>query len=207
MIKKAIKKTIQKALRPKGYKVVQIFPRPMTSFIKNRDADKLLVGCEIGVYQGENAEWMLKTLPIKKLYLIDPYLAYDTYAESLKHEGKDYDSLSDAEKEMRERIRKFGSKVEIIKDKAEKKRVVDKLPLLDFVYIDGNHQYEFVKKDIEIYYNRIKDGGVIGGDDIDNGITQEHDEVMKAVLEFVQKNNLKLFVGGGDWWVVKGLSG
>jgi predicted O-methyltransferase YrrM len=37
--------------------------------------------------------------------------------------------------------------------------------LFDFIYIDGNHQYEFVKQDILNYKNLIKPGGFIAGHD------------------------------------------
>lgn len=36
---------------------------------------------------------------------------------------------------------------------------------LDFVFIDGNHEYEYVYKDIAMYLPKIKPGGFIGGDD------------------------------------------
>ena len=31
----------------------------------------------------------------------------------------------------------------------------------DVVFIDGNHSYEYVKKDLENYYPKVKDGGII----------------------------------------------
>ena len=71
---------------------------------------------------------------------------------------------------------------------------------LDFVYIDGNHDYEYVKKDIEVYYQKIRFGGVIGGHDF----CAEHLGVSQAVWEFVNKHNLNLFANSKkDWWVVK----
>ena len=40
---------------------------------------------------------------------------------------------------------------------------------LDFVYIDGNHLYEFVKKDLELSLRKMKPGGYITGDDYSPG--------------------------------------
>ncbi|MFP4121478.1 TylF/MycF/NovP-related O-methyltransferase [Coleofasciculus sp.] len=50
--------------------------------------------------------------------------------------------------------------------------------------MDGNHLYEFVKKDLETYYPKVKTGGYITGDDY--GATQKwwEDGVKKAVDEF-----------------------
>ena len=75
---------------------------------------------------------------------------------------------------------------------------------LDFVYIDGNHQYEFVAKDIKTYYPKLKKGGVLGGHDMYNGFCSEHNGVVQAVAEFAIKNNLQLCVELPDWWVIKG---
>ena len=36
---------------------------------------------------------------------------------------------------------------------------------LDFVFIDGNHQYEYVKADIEAWLPKIKVGGILAGHD------------------------------------------
>ena len=36
---------------------------------------------------------------------------------------------------------------------------------LDFVYIDGNHSYDFVKRDVELYGPKLKLGGILGFDD------------------------------------------
>ncbi|GAI57889.1 unnamed protein product [marine sediment metagenome] len=72
---------------------------------------------------------------------------------------------------------------------------------LDFVYIDGNHAYEFVKEDIKNYWPKVKKGGVFGGHDYYN--LSKAREVKKAVDEFVKENKLKLFTGNIDWWVVK----
>ena len=42
----------------------------------------------------------------------------------------------------------------------------------DWVYIDGNHLYEFVKKDVELSFQKVKPGGVIAGDDSAAGLPQ-----------------------------------
>lgn len=36
---------------------------------------------------------------------------------------------------------------------------------LEFVYIDASHDYQSVKEDILTWFNKVKIGGIIGGDD------------------------------------------
>jgi predicted O-methyltransferase YrrM len=71
---------------------------------------------------------------------------------------------------------------------------------LDFVYIDGNHNYEFVKKDVELYYPKIKEGGILGGHNFEINFMG----VPKAVIEFTARKGLKLEgKAPSDWWVEK----
>jgi len=32
---------------------------------------------------------------------------------------------------------------------------------VDAVFIDGNHSYEYVKKDLENYYSKVREGGIV----------------------------------------------
>ncbi len=57
---------------------------------------------------------------------------------------------------------------------------------LDFVFIDGGHEYEFVKEDIEHWYPKVRDGGVIAGDDWEYGKRWDNG-VQIAVNEFFSK--------------------
>ena len=35
----------------------------------------------------------------------------------------------------------------------------------DFVYVDGNHTYQFVRRDLELYRPKLKNDAVLAGDD------------------------------------------
>ena len=76
---------------------------------------------------------------------------------------------------------------------------------LDFVYIDGNHKYEFIVEDIENYYKLLKPGGWLAGHDYCFRAKTPID-VKRAVDEFVLKTNLELHTSDGefpDWWIQK----
>lgn len=181
----------------------RIFPRPFERLgMVNNERKKNLVGVEIGVYKAEHALSLLKTLNIKTLYLINPYEHYKEYAEGRNHYGVDQDELQSAEKIAKERLKKFEDKVVTIKEYSQK--CLNDVPdNLDFVYIDGNHHYKFVKADIENYFPKVRVGGVIGGHDFYNGYCKEHNDVVRAVSEFAIGRRLELCVELPDWWIVK----
>ena len=52
----------------------------------------------------------------------------------------------------------------------------------DFVFIDADHSYECVKKDIEAWIPKVRKGGVLAGDDF------RHKGVCRAVREFFGDN-------------------
>jgi hypothetical protein len=59
---------------------------------------------------------------------------------------------------------------------------------LDFIYIDGRHDYAGVKEDVEAWYPKLKEGGLFAGHDfVPDGILQTGDfGVQKGVSEFAR---------------------
>ena len=143
-----------------------------------------LVGAEIGVFKGTHAISILENLPVKKLFLVDPYLPY--------FEGGVLVNPISARKVALQLLRNFGHFVTWVDD-------VNLPNDLDFVYIDGNHDYKFVKKDLNLYYDKVREKGVLGGHDFSN----QFPGVIKAVSEFAVTRDLNLFIEQPDWWVVK----
>jgi hypothetical protein len=50
---------------------------------------------------------------------------------------------------------------------------------IDFLFIDANHTYEFVKRDIEYYLPKMKKGSIMAGHDYN----EHHPGVLQAVNE------------------------
>ena len=61
----------------------------------------------------------------------------------------------------------------------------------DWVYIDGNHLYEYVQRDLEILAPKVKRGGLIAGDDYASA-GWWGDGVRRAVDEFVQSGGCEV---------------
>lgn len=67
----------------------------------------------------------------------------------------------------------------------------------DLVYIDGDHSYEAVKRDISDFMSRVKPGvGFLAGHDYNS----ETPGVRKAVLEFFPEERVELFADSS--WLV-----
>ena len=158
---------------------------------------KELIGLEIGVDKGWNSYNILTNLDIKKLYLIDPY-----YPQS---EGQDSDGersyvkgeFRPTKKIAEDLLNPFDDK--IVWKIGTTEEMINDIPdeYLDFCYIDGCHKYESVKKDIELCYPKIKNGGMIAGHDF----TKVHPGVIKAVIESFGE---KIYVANIDFWHIKG---
>ena len=174
----------------------RVFPRPFERLALKGKKD--LIGVEIGVFEADHALSLLENLDIKKLYLVDPYEMYDDYDEGNKHYGVDQSPLNKAKEIAHKKLELYRDKIIWI-EKYSNDAVVDIPSNLDFVYIDGNHQEEYVYIDIANYIKKIQ-GGVIGGHDFYNGFQRDHDGVIKAVTKYSFENNLELQVELPDWW-------
>ena len=179
--------------------------RAFTKFcMEHFDGDEL-VGCEVGVWEGINTKVMLQSLNIRKLYLIDAYkqcpLVFYLYEDGkLTNDDsftqKKYDL---AKKKAVRNLKGFCSKTAFIYKSSE--GAVGGIPggSLDFCYIDANHMYDHIKRDIELWYTKVRVGGVIGGHDfvLYNG-------VVFAVVDCIRKFGVKEYCASvDDWWFVK----
>ncbi len=161
--------------------------RPSIKFMKEKFNGKLVEGAEIGVERGRNSENILKELNIEKMYLID---VWDNYKDIyIIWSLQNYNHV----------LRKFKNdkRVIIIKDYSECAVNNIKDNSLDFVYVDANHKYKYVYQDINLWYPKVKDGGIIGGHDICIP------DVFKAVKEFCFNKNIKIQTEIPDWYFIK----
>lgn len=175
------------------------------------------VGAEIGVARGETTLQLLSHQNIKKVYAIDPFENYDIAPDGIEAAAgyndrkiarmhKNKETFDDFYEECIEKFTPYGDRVQIIKDYSNLavKKIKEKL---DFVYIDGNHAFEYVLDDLERYFEIVKPGGLIIGDDFnfDGGqIEFGHGgrlacEVDKACINFCAKLNIKFSVIEGNF--------
>lgn len=142
-----------------------------------------LVGVEIGVWRGESALSILQNLSIKTLYLIDPYVEYDEYNVN---EISGHPNMVENENVAKDILSEYKNKIIWVKKKAND-AIIDISNNVDFVYIDGNHAGGYVKMDIENYYTKVRNGGILAGHDF------QKIEVRHNVLEFNKNKNHDLY--------------
>jgi len=177
-------------------------PRSFDKFLLGEYRKENLVGIEIGVFRGDHAVYLLKSDKIKFMYLIDEYKDYNDA-------GDYFVDIKKAEKKATIALAPFLDKFKSIKKNSNVAHYKFKEQSMDFVYIDGGHSYEQVKKDIENYFPLVKKGGVFGGHDFSDIPVNPGQRygVIQAVIEFINKEgynkNFRFFVDYYDWWVVK----
>lgn len=132
-------------------------------------------GAEIGVLFGYYSEVLQQNISGLKLYCIDNWEI-----------GKTYPTY----KQAKERLAPYNCEL-IRKTSMDAVKLFDN-ETLDFVFIDGAHDYEHVKEDIEAWYKKVRVGGIVAGHDYYYMKHIHKDSVIRAVNEFVEANNLQL---------------
>lgn len=165
----------------------------LCSLVKSYIGDGLQI-IEIGSYCGASSEIIADIFPKSIINCVDPWMKYT-------EEGSTYD-LDKQELELKEAEGLF----DLVKEKYHNINK-NKMPSLEyskhiednsinFIYIDGNHQYSSVKEDIHVWYNKIKPGGIISGHDF-NWVP-----VCKAVVEFFGEHPVYVFPDS-SWFYFK----
>jgi hypothetical protein len=147
------------------------------------------VGAEVGVHIGDFSATILNLAKPKKLFLIDPW----KYFEDPAYKDSMYGGERVTQKDMDQRYemvakrfnREVGSgTVEIFREMSFDAAGRFQDGELDFVYVDGDHSYEGVSRDLKVFFPKVKVGGLIIGDDYNLGGWWK-DGIVRAFNEFV----------------------
>jgi hypothetical protein len=116
-------------------------------------------GVEIGVFKGEFSKHILDNWD-GKLYLIDPWRGIEDYIDASNHHNH-----PSAYVDTMNSISGYEDRAIMIRCLSSQAIELFENESLDFVYIDGNHAYDYVKKDIELWFPKLKKGGLFSGHD------------------------------------------
>ena len=118
---------------------------------------------EIGTFYGANVISVAKTYGShleSKLYCIDPWQDYNDYPEYKNKQENTYNTFLS-------NIENSGQKDKIIINRGFSNQEIIKFEdnFFDIIYIDGNHEPEYVLEDAVLSFRKLKVGGIMIFDD------------------------------------------
>lgn len=116
-------------------------------------------GVEIGVHKGDLSKCILSNWD-GTLYMVDTWSPMEDYHDDSMSE----DLFTNLNKTI-ENTKEYQDRGLIIRMTSEQASNLFADNSLDFVYIDGNHKYEYVLQDLNLWYPKVKKGGYLIGDD------------------------------------------
>jgi len=154
-----------------------------------------LTGAELGIASGVTAEVMLQAFPFLMHYMVDRCKQGEL--------RQDIDQLIIQAKKRTEFARE--RRVLIIAHSVDAARLIPD-GSLDFVFIDANHFYEWVMRDLVAWDRKVKQDGVLIGHDYNCPHEAMYGRwgVKKAVDEFCEDKGYKVCVREHHvWWARK----
>jgi len=117
------------------------------------------LGIEVGTFVGEFSKTILSTWN-GILYCLDVWRGMDDY--------KDSSNISDPIKTISlvlDNVKGYEDRCVLIRTTSKYGSTMFPDEYFDFIYIDANHKYKYVKEDISCWYPKIKKGGMMSGHD------------------------------------------
>jgi hypothetical protein len=145
------------------------------------------IGAEIGIFKGEFSQIILDTINPSLFYMVDPW---EGNIHSGDKNGENMTNISGETYYIEHILPKFGflKNIKILRNYSD---VIQLFPndYLDWIYIDAEHHYDYVKADLYNCYDKIKKGGIISGHDYNKDMFPG---VVQAVTEFCIDKNLEI---------------
>lgn len=143
-------------------------------------------GAEIGVKWGQHSAHILANWKGRKLFSIDPWREF-TLADYQDDSNASQQIQDENYQITRRSLAKFGGRSELMRMTSAEAAATMADHSLDFVYLDARHDYASVKEDIDLWFPKVKPGGIVSGHDY---VTQDKIAntvfgVKAAVDEFV----------------------
>ncbi len=164
-----------------SYKLIETREQLLNMLPKNS------IGVEIGVFKGEFSRIILQVVDPQLFYLIDPW---EGKIESGDKNGNNIEFIDGNEYYISDIIKGFLflPQIKILKHYSD---IINLFPnnYLDWIYIDGAHDYSTVKHDLVSSYDKIKQNGYIMGHDY---TTKMFPDLVRAVDEFCLEYNLNI---------------
>ena len=150
------------------------------------------IGVEVGVEKGLYSSILCKCNPQMKLYSVDAWTPYKGYRGYVS-QGR-FNKLYD---EAKERLA-FYNNCEVVKAFSMDAVKQFKNGSLDFVYIDGSHEFQQVTNDIAEWSKKVRKGGIVSGHDFRRGAGKWTCHVKDVVQAWTYSHRIR------PWFVLRG---
>lgn len=156
---------------------------------------------ELGSFLGKSTRFIASHLPAQgRIYAVDHWLGSPEHQSPGRVDV--YPKLSTLYERFLSNVIHAGLCDKVIPVQATTKEAllfIEEEP--DLVFVDASHEYEEVLVDLENWYERLKDGGILCGDDWAWGGPDY--PVKRAVQDFATRHHLQCFVDGAIWWMYR----
>ncbi|MBS4013949.1 MAG: class I SAM-dependent methyltransferase [Bacteroidetes bacterium] len=146
---------------------------------------------------------LLESSNARKLHLIDPWYFLDAEWSWAGGNPSTVDAVVNILREFKKEI-ETGRVLVHIEDDC---KVLKDFPneYFDWVYLDSSHAYEHTVKELNILAAKVKNHGIITGDDWRPDPNHRHHGVYKAVTEFMKKYGFELVYASEEnlQWAIK----
>lgn len=124
---------------------------------------KYRIGAEIGCAKGATTQWLLRSCGTLHLYAVDLWAPVPDKVGG----GTIYKewNFSKVKRRFDRAIRSYQHRVTVLQGISWEMAAKVKDGSLDFIFIDADHEYESVIKDIRAWTPKLKDRGMISGHD------------------------------------------
>lgn len=160
---------------------------------------------EIGVALGGHAEAILSNTAVEHYYGVDPYVFnYDVKDQfntdvgnySARWGGMNFFYLYKWVKNVR--LAPFGDRASIIREYSTTASGRFEEESIDCIFIDGNHNYPDVVKDLQAWYPKLRKRGIILGDDywmepVANAVNDYFQSEGKQVFFVISKSGYRIW--------------
>lgn len=178
--------------------------RALIDFLPNNS-----ICAEIGVWKGSFSKTILKHIKPKELHLIDPWQFQPKFTHRW-YGGKKASTQEDMDEILAGVKSRFRNCENVFYHRDFSENVAHKFQdgFFDWIYIDGNHYYDYVKKDLEMYFGKVRVGGYITGDDYywTSPELKNNLDVKEAVDEFVKNYPVEVVKMIGEQFILKKLN-
>mmetsp|Transcript_23456 Transcript_23456/g.33580 ORF Transcript_23456/g.33580 Transcript_23456/m.33580 type:complete len:249 (+) Transcript_23456:53-799(+) len=127
-----------------------------------------MIGVELGVQAGEFFESVAQKWQIADLYvLVDIWATQNNYADAANKDIKEQLQLMNLAISVGDKMKRNGYVKEVELCRNFTSECVNNYPdgYFDFIYVDARHDYKGVRMDIEMWWPKLKEGGIMAGHD------------------------------------------